>query len=382
MDPQYVESRISRHLHYKAAAAGIPLSGTFELTPCCNLSCKMCYVRKPRQEVEAEGGLMTAGRWICLAEKARDMGMLYLLLTGGEPLTHPEFREIYTACRNMGLVVSINTNGTLMDDDMLDFLAANPPAKVNMSLYGASRGTYAGLCGMPDAYDRAIYALKGMKSRNLTVKLNYSVTRYNCGDMTEIIWLARENDVNIQVATYMFPPLRRDGSQVGRNDRMSPEEDAAAHVRSELLRMSGEEFNALAQARLSRSEGALGETECSMDNPDEHIRCRAGSTAFWINWSGEMTPCGMWPVSAADVNTDGFEGAWRKTREFASHIMMPAKCTACPDRPVCMVCAASCRCETGSFTEAPEYLCRRTRGVLLETEKACTALKTGKGEDI
>lgn len=380
MDPQYVESRISRHLHYKAAAAGIPLSGTFELTPCCNLSCKMCYVRKPMQEVEAEGGLMPAGEWIAIAEKARGMGMLYLLLTGGEPLTHPGFREIYTACRNMGLVVSINTNGTLLDDDMLDFLAANPPAKVNMSLYGASRETYAGLCGMPEAYDRAIYALKGMKARNLTVKLNYSVTRYNCGDMAKLTEFARENGVNIQTATYMFPPLRRDGTQVGRNDRMSPEEDAAAHIRSERLRMSDEEFCTLAQARLSRAEGTLENSEC-LDTPDEHIRCRAGTTAFWINWSGEMTPCGMWPVSAADVKSDGFENAWRKTREFASRVMMPAKCTACPDRPVCMVCAASCRCETGSFTGVPEYLCRRTKAMLAETEKIYAELKSGKGED-
>lgn len=379
MEPQYVESRISRHLHYKAAAAGLPLSGTFELTPCCNLSCRMCYIRKPRREVEAEGGLMPAVRWIEIAEKAKDMGMLYLLLTGGEPLTHPEFREIYTACRNMGLVVSINTNGTLMDDDMLDFLAANPPAKVNMSLYGASRTTYDGLCGIPEAYDRAIYAIKGMKARGLTVKLNYSVTRYNCGDMDEIISLARDNGANIQIATYMFPPLRRDGSQVGRNDRLSPEEDAVAHVRSERLRMSGEEFCTMAQARLSRAEGALEDAEC-MDAPNEHIRCRAGSTAFWINWNGEMTPCGMWPVSAANVKEDGFENAWRKTREFTVGVMMPAKCTACPDRPVCMVCAASCRCETGSFTKVPEYLCRRTKAMLVETEKVYAELKAEKGE--
>lgn len=379
MEPQYVESRISRHLHYKAAAAGLPLSGTFELTPCCNLSCRMCYIRKPRREVEAEGGLMPAVRWIEIAEKAKDMGMLYLLLTGGEPLTHPEFREIYTACRNMGLVVSINTNGTLMDDDMLDFLAANPPAKVNMSLYGASRATYDGLCGIPEAYDRAIYAIKGMKARGLTVKLNYSVTRYNCGDMDEIISLARDNGANIQIATYMFPPLRRDGSQVGRNDRLSPEEDAVAHVRSERLRMSGEEFCTMAQARLSRAEGALEDAEC-MDAPNEHIRCRAGSTAFWINWNGEMTPCGMWPVSAANVKEDGFENAWRKTREFTVGVMMPAKCTACPDRPVCMVCAASCRCETGSFTKVPEYLCRRTKAMLVETEKVYAELKAEKGE--
>lgn len=237
MENEYVESRISRHLHSRAARAGIPLSGTFELTPCCNLACKMCYVRKPRAEVEAEGGLMSAEQWITLAKKCRDSGMLYLLLTGGEPLTHPQFREIYTAAKKLGFVVSINTNGTLIDDDMLHFLASDPPARVNMSLYGASRETYSELCGVPEAFDRAMYALKGMRREGIRVKLNYSVTRYNRGDMVGILDTAKENDCNVQIASYMFPPLRRDGSRIGENDRMTAEEDAAFTVKSERLRL-------------------------------------------------------------------------------------------------------------------------------------------------
>ncbi|MDO4814974.1 MAG: radical SAM protein [Bacillota bacterium] len=369
MDNQYVESRISRFLHMKASAAGIPLSGTFELTPCCNLSCKMCYVRKPRAEMEAEGGLISADKWIALAEKCREKGMLYLLLTGGEPLTHPEFKKIYTAVRNMGFVVSINSNGTLIDDEMAEFFAANPPARINMSLYGASRETYAELCGVPSAYDRAMHALKALRKAGVTVKLNYSVTKYNRGDMHGIINTAHENDCNIQVASYMFPPLRRDGTQVGTNDRMSPEEDAKFFLESESLRMSEEEFARRCKARVERCTGTVDE-EC-MDAPTEHIRCRAGSTAFWVAWNGDISLCGMIPVKSANILETDFDEAWSKVREDTAKILMPAKCTACGDREVCMVCAASCYCETGHFGEAPEYICRRTKALIEESEKLC-----------
>lgn len=40
-----------------------------------------------------------------------ESGTLLLLLTGGEPFLRPDFREIYTGCRRLGLMVSINTNG-------------------------------------------------------------------------------------------------------------------------------------------------------------------------------------------------------------------------------------------------------------------------------
>lgn len=378
MENEYVESRISRHLHSRAARAGIPLSGTFELTPCCNLACKMCYVRKPKAEVEAEGGLMSAEQWITLAKKCRDSGMLYLLLTGGEPLSHPQFREIYTAAKKLGFVVSINTNGTLIDDDMLHFLASDPPARVNMSLYGASRETYSELCGVPEAFDRAMYALKGMRREGIRVKLNYSVTRYNRGDMVGILDTAKENDCNVQIASYMFPPLRRDGSRIGENDRMTAEEDAAFTVKSERLRLPAEKFKERCMARIARSGGTIDE-EC-LDAPTEHIRCRAGTTAFWVNWNGEISLCGMIPRPSANVKTTDFAEAWQRVREDTAKILVPAKCTACPDREVCMVCAASCYCETGGFEKAPEYICRRTRALIKESENAIAEEKENENQ--
>lgn len=381
MEAEYVESRISRHLHYKASKQGIPLAGTFELTPCCNLSCKMCYVRKPMSEVKAEGGLMPAAEWIKLAEQCRDMGMLYLLLTGGEPLTHPQFREIYTAVRNMGLVVSINTNGTLVDDDMMAFLAANPPAKVNMSLYGSSRETYNELCGVPSAYDKAMYALREMRKADITVKINYTATRYNSGDADGIYAAAKENDCHVQMASYMFPPLRRDKNSVGENDRMSPEEDAKFTLECERRRMTEEEFVERCRMRVSRAEGCV-DGEC-LDAPTERIRCRAGSTAFWVNWNGDITPCGMMTIKAANVRKVDFATAWQAVRNETAKIYMPSKCTKCGDKEVCTVCAASCYCETGRFDGVPEYLCKRTEAIIEASKRACEGyeLKEEKNED-
>lgn len=381
MEAEYVESRISRHLHYLAAEAGIPLSGTFELTPCCNLSCRMCYVRKNRSEVEAQGGLMPASEWIALAEKCRERGMLYLLLTGGEPMTHPQFKEIYTAVRNMGFAVSINTNGTLVDDDMVAFLAANPPARVNMSLYGASRDTYNQLCGVPEAYDKAMYALREMRKAGITVKINYSATQYNAADADGIFAAAKENNCHVQATGYMFPPLRRDESSIGENDRMSPEEDAEFTLECDRRRMTEEEFVNRCMLRINRSKGCL-DGEC-LDAPSERIRCRAGSTAFWVNWNGDITPCGMMTIKAANVREDGFDKAWQAVRDETAKIYMPSKCTNCGDKEVCIVCAASCYCETGRFDGVPEYLCRRTEAIIEASKRACKGyeLKEEKNED-
>ena len=153
----------TEYLYQKAAAAGMPLSGTFELTPVCNMDCKMCYVRLSPQEQQARGPLADAARWLELAKTAADAGMLYLLLTGGEPFLHPQFREIMEGLHKMGLLISINSNGTLINEETVRWLKTCPPVRINISLYGASNETYARLCGNPQGFTRTTNAVRLLK---------------------------------------------------------------------------------------------------------------------------------------------------------------------------------------------------------------------------
>ena len=82
---------IKERLQRKAAQAGVPISGTFELTPRCNLSCRMCYIRMTPEEMKPYGRESTAQEGISLGEQATQCGMRFLLLTGGEPMLRPEF---------------------------------------------------------------------------------------------------------------------------------------------------------------------------------------------------------------------------------------------------------------------------------------------------
>ena len=152
MKTKLVESPITKYLYEKSARAGIPLSGTFELTPCCNMACKMCYVRKTRAEQEAIGRLRTKEEWLELGQKAKEAGMLYLLITGGEPFLYPEIREVLSGLQKMGLIISINTNGTMIDEEIVDWLKECAPSRFNITLYGASDETYEKLCGNPKGF--------------------------------------------------------------------------------------------------------------------------------------------------------------------------------------------------------------------------------------
>ena len=236
------DKRIGAYLKNKAAANRIPLISAFEISPVCNFQCRMCYVRKTRKEVESEGGEIPWEKWLSLAEECRKAGTLFLLLTGGEPFLYPGFRELYQELSKMGFMVSMNTNGTMITDDTVSWLSEMPPARMNITLYGASNETYRRLCRNPDGYAQTVRAVRMLKEAGISVKLNASMTPYNIDDLDGIYKTAEELDVYVQAAAYMYPPVRKSEDNVGRGDRFSAEEAGTREAEIDRKRLTQEQF--------------------------------------------------------------------------------------------------------------------------------------------
>lgn len=351
-------STLIDYLFWKSSAPGVPLSGTFELTARCNLDCRMCYIHKRANDAVAKKGELTTEQWLNFAADAQKRGMLLLLLTGGEPFLRPDFKEIYTGCRKLGLLISINSNGTFITDEMVDFLRKDPPLRVNITLYGASHDTYAALCGDPNACDRAYHAVLALQQAGIRVKLNYSATPQNIQDAEKVYEFAKERGLLIQTATYMFPPVRACENSDCTIERLTPEQAAVARWVYDQYRFAPEELEKRVKNLLAGQAVEDSDNECQ-ELPTERIRCRAGSTTFWMTYNGQMRPCGMMTVPSIDVMQHGFDTAWEWIRKEREMIMLPAKCTACHWKNICEFCPATCYAENNVYEQAPEYICEK-----------------------
>lgn len=307
---RYVEPRLTQYLFDRASRTLTPLSGTFELSPVCNLACKMCYVRKTPAEVAASPrppvGLI---QWLSIAEQARDAGMLYLLLTGGEPFLWQDFWPLYERLSTMGFLISINSNGTLLDEARVARLAEHPPTRINITLYGAGNETYEALCGRSGMFDRVDRAITLLRQAGILVKLNCSLTPHNACDLERIVSYAAERDLILEVNTYMFPPLRRDPAMIGRNDRFTPAETAHYHMERYRLQRGEEDFTRFLQNILRGIAPPPGLDEDCVDPVDGTISCRAGNASFWVTWDGWLTPCGMMPKPRIELKGKPFREA-------------------------------------------------------------------------
>ena len=355
---------LTDYMYSKASRNKIPISGTFELSPICNFSCRMCYVHKTVKEVEeSPRTMMTLEQWLQIAKEAREAGMLYLLLTGGEPFLWPDFWELYEQLIRMGFFISINTNGSMLDDEAIERLKKLPPKRVNITLYGASDETYESLCQVKGAFSKVDYAISALQSAGIQVKLNGSLTPYNAEDLRKLVEYSEKKKLVLQITTYMFPPIRRDTSLVGVNDRFTPEE--AARYRLECLRLQYGEGQYLSFLQNVEKGYAPppGLDESCVDPLDGKIRCRAGKASFWITWDGWMTPCGLMNEPKIDMKDNFFGGAWDKLVNASDRLVLSGLCARCANQEICHPCAAMALAETGTTIGIPKYLCKMVKEI-------------------
>ena len=366
MNKNNTEPYISTYLHNKGRKLGIPIAGNFELTARCNFNCPMCYVHMTQEQLKASGREeLTAQQWLEIARAAKDRGMVFALLTGGEPLVRKDFFEIYDGMREMGIMISINSNGSMLKGDVLEHFLEAPPVRFNISLYGGSNETYRKMCGL-SAYDQVKENIRRLRQAGVDVSLNLSITPYNKDDLEQIYWDAMELDVNVRASSYMFPSVRVNGEEYGCGNRLSCQESAKYSVVWDALRLTEEDFAARAEALMRLKN--VKEDGCPLEE-GEGVRCRAGSTAFWMTWDGKMLPCGMMTTPVAYPLEVGFDKAWDQIRAETAKIRTPAKCVNCEYKELCTACAAAYFAETGRFDGVPRYVCDRTAAIVEQTRK-------------
>ena len=371
MNPS-TEPPIVRYLHGKAGKMKLPVKVSFELTSRCNFSCKMCYVHNADCNRNRPFEL-TAAQWIGVAERARDAGALFVLLTGGEPMLREDFNEIYEAMAKMGFILSLNTNLSLLTDAALDLLDRYRPNRVNVSLYGVSNDTYAALCGVP-AFETVAANIKKLQQRGIPVKVNTSVTPYNLAELEKIMGFCDENGLPFKAAGYMFPSARLGCVR----ERLTAKQSAEVRAAIDRHSLTAEEF-ADRTRRILNGIAFERDRDCpETETKGQGIRCRAGSSSCWIDWKGNMSYCGMVPAPEENnVLTGDYGECWRRTVQAAQAVRMPAKCASCEYKHLCNVCAAAQLCETGGFDAPPPYICEISAHTAQAYQALCREAEQG-----
>ena len=108
------------------------------LTNACNLSCPHCFMKAGRRLANE----LTAEEWLRVLREFKECGGKAVTLTGGEPTMHPGFATLVEQAHEMGLQMTVLTNGILWTNDQIDRLSPSL-AEVQISIDGVDDETNA-----------------------------------------------------------------------------------------------------------------------------------------------------------------------------------------------------------------------------------------------
>ena len=337
-----VGNQIIQLLGQEAEEKKIPLTGTFELTPRCNFDCKMCYVHLKEDRISKYGKELSADEWVAIAKQAKDLGMLQLCITGGEPIFHPEFKKIYTAVSKMGFFITLQTNASTMTPDILNLLEEYPPETVKLTIYGSNDEVYKKVCGVEQGFTRVDRGIRALKKLKIPILAVTTIIKQNLDDIGNIAEYCQKMDLPWIYTDFINQSIR--GAETDARSVELNEEDVTdyrADVREMILHPTSRETK-----------------------PCEH--CTGYRKSFWITWNGKIQFCSFMTEPDLSIRDLTFKEAWEQLIDYEEELQWPKECQTCEIRRICQRCAGMLASMSGSATKIDIEYCTKLKRYVKE----------------
>ncbi len=319
----------------------VPISGALEFTQRCNLRCIHCYVGSARYDKNPGRSEMDTSKVFSLLDEIRDAGCLYLLITGGEPLLRPDFGDVYGRAKNNGMIVTVFTNGTLINRKVTDLFADLPPHVVEISLYGATQETYERVTGVPGSFRACMNGIEELLKTGTNLTIKTILMSVNSHEFYDIERIAKSYGVKFRFDAAIFP--RFDGDMSPLSLRV-PVYDALDKELSDESRF----------AEWKKVVGRYGGVKLN----DRLYSCGAGVTNFHISPKGVLMPCLMVKHFGHDLLAGSFAEGWKRMAGLRDLKANPERrCRDCNTSMICGYCPGFFLLEKGDENLLSDYLC-------------------------
>jgi pyrroloquinoline quinone biosynthesis protein E len=314
-----------------------PLGLLAELTYRCPLHCAYCSnpvnLAAYRDELNTE-------QWADVFTQARELGVLQLHLSGGEPLARPDLRELVEHAHGLGLYLNLVTAALSLTEAAAAALAAAGLDHVQISVQDADPVSANAIAG-GRGHDRKLAAAAAVKRLGLPLTANVVLHRGNLDRIAEIIDLAEAMGADrLELANTQYY-----GWGLLNRDVLMPSRQQLDHA---------QRVAAAARERLAEKMTIVYiVADYHADRPKPCMN-GWGSRQLTVSPNGDVLPC---PVAAVidDLNPENvvrssLKQIWYESESFnrfRGTAWMPEPCQSCPQKEIDF---GGCRCQAYQLT--------------------------------
>ncbi len=328
----------------KATLLQAPLTINWAVNNSCNFACRHCYSREDTHE-ELDRDVLFA----CL-QKVAKAGVFSVNFGGGEPLLHRDLLKIASLASGMGLRISMNSNGWIIDRQTAAALKEAGFSKVGISIDSHLTEVHDRFRGMEGSQAQAVAALGHLASVGIATSISTVICRINNNAIGDLVAFALEQGVG----QLNFHNFKCSGLGMAHKDELD---------------LSPEEWKEFYQEAFAAKKQVKG-LDISLDDPiiallgarDAGSLVKGsvcGKLSLNIKTNGDITPCGFIPVVIGNIVRDDLREVWRDSPVLARmrNKQPTGKCSGCSKYADCLGgCTARALALTGDLN-SPDPHC-------------------------
>jgi MoaA/NifB/PqqE/SkfB family radical SAM enzyme len=275
----------SRHLHYltlRLRRRPVPKFMTMAVTSRCQCRCPHCY---SNASLDRRPGELGTDELKSVIDQARDLGVLEIIFSGGEPLLRSDIFELVRHAHERGLLTRLNSNGLLLDRGRIKKLKDAKLTRCAVSIDDPDPTVHDRLRGVPGLFRKAVAGVESLVEAGLPCQIQTCASRRLIGSgLKEIIALGKR--LGVMGVFILFPMA------VGRWD------GAFAETLTEAERAEVRKLQDLTRVHLEvPTAGSL----CSLFT----------RSIFYVSPQGDVSACPFMPFRMGNIKEHALQDIWR-----------------------------------------------------------------------
>ena len=279
----------------------LPFLVSVALTDKCNIRCEHCSfytsVDDPNKKVLSVDELKDA------IVQSQNLGASVINFVGGEPLMHPQWREVFASVDKRRSHVFLFTNGWFLAESANDIKAAGVGG-VYASIDASTAEAHDKKRGKPGLFKKAIEGIAAAKKAGLTVGISCCIDKeeFESGELDNIIEMGRREGVH-EVLVFDATPV---GMYSSREDLWGNQEwleRMIAHVK-----------------KYNQDEKYPGVLLYSYLSSYLGMGCAGGTIYYYITPYGDICPCDFYHKTFGNVREEKLAHIWdRMSQQLGAH---------------------------------------------------------------
>ena len=294
-----------------------------EITSKCNERCIHCYI--PHDDKITN---ISADLFYDILDQCKDLRLLHLTLSGGEPMLHRKFKDFLTKCREYDFSVNVLSNLTLINDGIIEEMKANPLLGVQVSLYSMNPDIHDQITQMKGSFVKTKAAILQLIENDIPMQISCPIMKQNKDCYGDVVNWAKERNIHVG----------NDYGIIGQYNNTNQNLDC---------RLSIDEIKTIMADKIVGDPNYLQKIETDANNKKDRTLndyiCSVCHSSICITENGEVYPCAGWQgYIVGDIKETSLNEIWVNSKEVQYLRGLRRKdfpkCLKCVDKDYCTMC--------------------------------------------